>query len=602
MKAHFAVVHCFFVSSRKQHNPLFLKTKKAVKKDAPDICSSQLIFYNCYFRCIIQKSCYNIYRVTVQIGVMSMGIYVNPDNRRFLQAVHSEIYIDKSRLISVTNKKLNTEQKCICVSRPRRFGKSINLAMLAAYYSKGCSSAEIFDKLAISRYQSYAEYLNQYNVIYINMQDFLSRSRDIDNMLQRLEKRLFKEFLEEHPGIDLDPDDGLTFWMEDFYKATEKKPFVILIDEWDCVMREHRNNKEALEIYLDFLRNWLKDKEYIALAYMTGILPIKKYGTHSALNMFDEYSMLSSKGIEKCIGFTDKEVAKLCRKYRINFDDMKLWYNGYKLNGTDLYCPRSVVKAVTEKHFGGYWTETETYEALAKYIAMNFDGLHDTIEKLLADQPQPTDTRTFSNDMITFTNKDDILTLLVHLGYLGYIPDKQTVYIPNKEIADEFVVSMKATGLWRETIETVMKSKQLLADTLQGNSDIVAQEIERVHDSNSSTLNYNNEQSLRFIILIAYYYAKEQYEIIQELPTGKGFADIVFIPKHNVDAAVYPPMVIELKWDENAQTAIQQIKDRNYPEKLKSFEKVLLVGISYTRDIKDHNKKHQCMIEEYQMK
>lgn len=601
MKAHFAEVHCFFVSSRKQHNPLFLKTKKAVKKDALDICSSQLIFYNCYCRCIIQKSCYNIYRVTVQIGVMSMGIYVNPDNRRFLQAVHSEIYIDKSRLISVTNKKLNTEQKCICVSRPRRFGKSINLAMLAAYYSKGCSSAEIFDKLAISRYQSYAEYLNQYNVIYINMQDFLSRSRDIDNMLQRLEKRLFKEFLEEHPGIDLDPDDGLTFWMEDFYKATEKKPFVILIDEWDCVMREHRNNKEALEIYLDFLRNWLKDKEYIALAYMTGILPIKKYGTHSALNMFDEYSMLSSKGIEKYIGFTDKEVAKLCRKYRINFDDMKLWYNGYKLNGTDLYCPRSVVKAVTEKHFGGYWTETETYEALAKYIAMNFDGLHDTIEKLLADQPQPTDTRTFSNDMITFTNKDDILTLLVHLGYLGYIPDKRTVYIPNKEIADEFVVSMKATGLWRETIETVMKSKQLLADTLQGNSDIVAQEIERVHDSNSSTLNYNNEQSLRFIILIAYYYAKEQYEIIQELPTGKGFADIVFIPKHNVDAAVYPPMVIELKWDENAQTAIQQIKDRNYPEKLKSFEKVLLVGISYTKNIK-HNKKHQCIIEEYQMK
>ena len=530
-----------------------------------------------------------------------MGIYVNPDNRRFLQAVNSEIYIDKSRLISVTNKKLNTEQKYICVSRPRRFGKSVNLAMLAAYYSKGCSSADIFDKFAISRYKSYSEYLNQYHVIYINMQDFLSRSKDIDNMLQRLEKRLFKEFLEEKPGIDLDPDDGLAFWMEDFYKATEKKPFVILIDEWDCVMREHRNNKEALEIYLDFLRNWLKDKEYIALAYMTGILPIKKYGTHSALNMFDEYSMLSSKGIEKYIGFTDKEVSKLCRKYRINFDDMKLWYNGYKLNGTDLYCPRSVVKAVTEKHFGGYWTETETYEALAKYIAMNFDGLHDTIEKLLANQSQPVITRTFTNDMITFTNKNDILTLLVHLGYLGYNSADKTVYIPNKEIADEFVVSMESTGLWKETIETVMKSRQLLTDTLQGRSDIVAQEIERVHDSNSSTLNYHNEQSLRFIILIAYYYAKEQYEIIQELPTGKGFADIVFIPKHNVDITTYPPMVIELKWDDTAQTAIQQIKDRNYPEKLKSFEKILLVGISYTKDIKDNNKKHQCIIEEYQM-
>ena len=232
---------------------------------------------------------------------------------------------------------------------------------------------------------------------------------------------------------------------------------------------------------------------------------------------------------------------------------------------------------------------------------MNFDGLHDTIEKLLAGQPQPVVTRTFTNDMVTFKNKNDILTLLIHLGYLGYNSFDKTVYIPNKEIADEFVVSMEATGLWKETIETVLQSRQLLSDTLQGNADIVAQAIEKVHDSNSSILNYNNEQSLRFIILIAYYYAKEQYEIIQELPSGKGFADIVFIPKHNVDAEKYPPMVVELKWDDTVKTAIKQIKDRNYPDKLKSFEKILLVGISYEKDI-EKNKKHKCIIEEYRIK
>ena len=524
-----------------------------------------------------------------------MGIYLNPNNGRFLQAVNSRIYVDKSPLIAFTNERIGTEQKNICVSRPRRFGKSVNLAMLAAYYSKGCDSRDLFSDLSIASSESYSNHLNQYNVIYINMQDFLSRSKDIENMLQRLEKRLFKDLHTANPEVDLDIDDGLAFWMEDFF-SVDKVPFVILIDEWDCVMREHMNDKESQRVYLDFLRNWLKDKEYVALAYMTGILPIKKYGTHSALNMFDEFSMLSSKGIEKYIGFTDEEVINLCGQYDVSFDDMKSWYDGYRLNGVELYCPRSVIKAIDERIFGGYWTETETYEALAKYIAMNFDGLHDTLEELLADQPQTVDTRTFTNDMVTFANKDDILTLLIHLGYLGYESADKTVYIPNKEIADEFVVSMKATGLWKETIATVLQSRQLLADTLQGKSDVVAQAIEKVHDSNSSVINYNNEQSLRFIILIAYYYAKEKYEIIQEMPSGKGFADIMFIPKHNVDTAVYLPMVIELKWDQAAQTAIGQIRGRNYPERLKGFEKILLVGISYDKD----SKKHECIIEEYQ--
>ena len=276
---------------------------------------------------------------------------------------------------------------------------------------------------------------------------------------------------------------------------------------------------------------------------------------------------------------------------------MKLWYDGYRLNGIELYCPRSVVKAVSSESFGGYWTETETYEALAKYIAMNFDGLHDTIEKLLAQQPQPVNTRNFTNDMITFANKDDILTLLIHLGYLGYDAENKTVYTPNKEIADEFVVSMQATGLWKETIDTVMKSRKLLQDTLECNSKAVGEAIEKVHERNSSVINYNNEQSLRFIILIAYYYAKEHYDIVQEMPSGKGFADIMFIPKPITDIQSYPPMVVELKWNNSAEAAISQIKNKNYPAALESFERVLLVGIGYEKD----GKKHQCIIEECQI-
>ena len=303
--------------------------------------------------------------------------------------------------------------------------------------------------------------------------------------------------------------------------------------------------------------------------------------------------MLNSAEYTKYIGFTNEEVSALCEQYNVSFSDMKEWYDGYDLEGTELYCPNSVVRSVEEHKFLGFWTETETYEALAKYIAMNFDGLKDTVEKLLAGEEQPVDTRSFTNDMITFANKDDILTLLIHLGYLGYHADRKTVFIPNREIADEFVTCMKVTGLWKETIETVLASRQLLSDTLKGNAKKVAEAIETAHRRNSSILNYNNEQSLRFIILIAYYYGRESYDIVQEMPGGDGFADIVFIPKPFVDSAAFPPMVVELKWNGSAESAIQQIKDKHYPDVLSGYRQVLLVGINYDKD----SKKHECVIE-----
>ena len=526
-----------------------------------------------------------------------MGIFVNPGNDRFKQALNSKIYIDKSKLIFFTNERLNSEQKYICVSRPRRFGKSINLGMLAAYYSKGCDSREMFQNLAIAQDESYQKHLNKYNVIYLNMQRFLSSSNNINDMLKLVEKRIKNDLKKEFINKVSDFDDDLSFCLEEIYNETGLS-FIFLIDEWDCVMRENMNNKDAQKKYLDFLRNLLKDQSYVALAYMTGILPIKKYGSHSALNMFDEYSMLESVPIQNYTGFTDEEVKDLCEKYEIDFENMKSWYDGYDIEGTELYCPRSVLKSIETKKFSNYWTQTEVYEALSNYIAMNYDGLHDTVEKLLAGEEIEIDTGTFQNDMVTFHCADDVLTLLVHLGYLAYKSDSKCVYIPNKEVRDEFVRSMRITGLWKETIEAVMKSKQLLADTLSGKADIVADCIRKVHEKNSSILNYNNEQSLRFIVLIAYYYAREQYNIIQELPSGEGFADIVFIPKPFVDITKYPPMVVELKWNQTAETAIAQIKNKKYPDSLDGFDKILLVGINYHKD----SKEHECKIEEFYIK
>ena len=534
----------------------------------------------------LMEICYNVLIMQLEAGDHIMGIFLNPGNDSFAEALNSEIYVDKSGLISITNKRIKTKQKYICVSRPRRFGKSVNLGMLAAYYSKGCDSRELFDGLAVSKDEGYPDHLNKYNVIYLNMQQFLSSSKDINDMLGLLKTRVIKELLEEYPGSMTDPDD-LAFSLEEIYTAFGE-PFVFLIDEWDCVMRENMDNKDAQKIYLDFIRNLLKDKTYVALAYMTGILPIKKYGSHSALNMFREYSMLKSAAFSRFSGFTNIEVRKLCKQQNMDFDLMQAWYDGYKLDNTELYCPNSVVQAIEEQSFDSYWTKTEVYEALSNYIAMNYDGLHDTVEKLLAGEEIEIDTGTFQNDMVTFHCADDVLTLLVHLGYLAYRSDTKCIYIPNKEVRDEFVRSMKITGLWKETIGVVLRSKQLLADTLLGKERVVADCIRHVHEQNSSILNYNNEQSLRFIVLIAYYYAREQYNIIQELPAGEGFADIVFVPRPFVDITKYPPMVVELKWNKTADAAIAQIKNKKYPDALQGYNKTLLVGINYDKDTKEH--------------
>lgn len=520
-----------------------------------------------------------------------MGVLLNPKNTKFQQSLNSEIYVDMSGMIKFTNKYMNTEQKYLCISRPRRFGKSMTLNMLAAYYSFGCSSKSQFENLEIAQSEDFEKNLNKYNVIFINMQEFLSNSNNMDEMLDLLKRRILRELKQEFSEYDIYIEDGLTFCMYDIYHQTEKQ-FVILIDEWDCIFREHKHDKTSQEKYLDFLRDWLKDKDYVALAYMTGILPIKKYGTHSALNMFTEYSMIDAEPLTRFVGFTENEVEKLCRKYNMDLDEMRYWYDGYKLNNSEhIYSPRSVVTAINKNNFNNYWTETETYEALKVYITMNFDGLHDTVERLLAGEKEQINIRSFTNDMVTFECRDDVLTLLVHLGYLGYNSDTKEVFIPNKEIRDEYFTAMSVSGLWKEAIDAVKGSKQLLKDTWSLDSDAVARAIEKIHQENVSVLQYNDENALSYIVSLAYYAAKKYYYIVRELPSGKGFADIAFI--HRNDNGEYPAMIVELKQNKSADTAIEQIKRKEYESALKDCKNILLVGISYDKE----SKKHACIIK-----
>ena len=518
-----------------------------------------------------------------------MGILLNPDNIDFQEALNSEIYIDKTELMLYTNKVLRTEQKYICVSRPRRFGKSMAANMLTAYYSRGCDSRGMFSKYKIAKADSFEKYLNKYNVIHINMVKYLDEAKDIKEMLKFLEEDIIDEITEEFPDAKFPRRVTLINVLDKIF-AQFKISFVFIIDEWDCIFRKHTNDTDAQTKYLDFLRNLLKNQSYIALAYMTGILPIKKYGEHSAINVFYEYSMTDAKPISEFTGFTEDEVKSLCEKYNKPFEQMKRWYDGYCLDGISIYNPKSVVESILRNNFGNYWTSTETYEALKVYIEMNFDGLKDTIIELLAGQKAVIDTTTFTNDMVTFNTKDDVLTLLIHLGYLTYNSDTKEVSIPNYEISEQFASTIRVMG-WSEVANSLKNSDELLKATLACDEEKIAELIEQSHQDNTSILKYNDENSLSCVLSLAYYSARKSYIIERELPAGKGFADLVFKPRSN---NINPAMIVELKYDSSAESAIEQIKEKQYMDCLKNYSgEVLLVGINYDKE----SKKHSCKIE-----
>ena len=453
-----------------------------------------------------------------------MGNYLNPGNDMFYKMVHSEIYVDKTGLIGYCNHVINTMQRYICVSRPRRFGKSMAANMLSAYYSRECDSEKLFEGLEISKESGFKKHLNQYDTIFLNMQEFLSRTGDVDKLIDRIKKLVIRELKAEHPDVDYFDDTDLVESMQDIYRE-KKIPFVVIIDEWDCIFREYKQDKEAQEKYLNFLRDLLKDKGYIHLAYMTGILPIKKYGTHSALNMFDEFSMISPGPLASYVGFTETEVEALCRQYKADMSEVKSWYDGYSFEKEkSIYSPRSVVNCMRFEKIENYWNQTETFEALQFYIDMNFDGLKDDVLSMIAGEKVPVNTGSFTNDMTTFRTEDDVLTLLIHLGYLGYDSNEKCVFIPNNEIRSEYVNAVSVSD-WGEVSQALKNSADILNAIWQRRPEQVAEGIRQAHFE-TSHIQYNDENALSYTISLALYAARNFYTVHCELAGGKGFADM----------------------------------------------------------------------------
>ena len=524
-----------------------------------------------------------------------MGMYLNPGNSGF-KRILKDYYVDKTGMIELINNRIDSMANLICISRPRRFGKSYAARMLCAYYDCTCKSHDLFKNFAISTSDDYNKHLNQYNVIYLDIAGFISdvrrRNGNIKAIANEITDVIRSELISDRP--ELKDKMRVSECMIAYVNATKKK-FVFIIDEWDAVIREAKDDPDTQEAYLDLLREWFMGGQYttqvVAAAYMTGILPIKKDGSESAVSDFMEFTIVQPGPFVQYTGFTESEVKGLCEKYNMSFQQAKQWYDGYEFKRCEsIYNPYSVMMAMQMGEFKSYWRKTSKAESLKTYVGMNMDDLQDKIMRLIAGEPIEVYTDDFENDFETFNSSDDVLTLMIHLGYLTYDDETSQARIPNKELRIEFKRLLNRPSNKR-LADLVRESERLLKDTLNGNETAVVESIKRVRDTNYAPMYYNNEQSLRYVIKFAYIVCVDYYLKVEELPSGHGIADVVFIPKKDTSL---PAMIVELKWNEAAESAIAQIKDRNYPAILNDYGgELVLVGINYDQKTKDHS----CKIE-----
>ena len=520
-----------------------------------------------------------------------MGVYINKGNEGFRRALNSE-YVDKTGLIAVVNKTLDTERAFTCVTRSRRFGKSMAVDMLRAYYDKSCDSRYLFKGLKISDDPSFEQYLNKFPVISLDITDFTTRYHDA-SIVDHIQQSIIKEMLSAYPDVRIEDGDDLMDLLIKIHILTGEK-FLMFIDEWDAICREFSDKPEIMDRYVNMLRRMFKggsSKDVFVGVYMTGILPIKRYNTESAMNNFWEYSAISPCGMESYFGFTPSEVERLAEKSVVTAAELREWYDGYSIgNEPSVYNPYSVIQAVTRGECESHWLRTGAFTSVASYINMNFEGLKDDILYMLGGGHCDVDVMEFENDPAMIRCKDDVLTILIHLGYLAYDRSRHLCYVPNKEVSDVMERAVKACN-WEHVNKALNASKALLYATLSGDEAAVAANIDLAHDDNTSILSFNDENSLACVISIAYYYAKNDYIMHREYPTGKGLADIVFMPRPGRDL---PALVIELKYNKSAEAAIEQIRRKQYPAKMAEYTgSILLVGINYNKETKVHS----CRIE-----
>lgn len=516
-----------------------------------------------------------------------MSIYINTNKglENYKMLKRGKYFVDKSQIIEIINQRINTNDRFICITRPRRFGKSSIADMLSAYYTKNYDSKDIFNELNISKSSSYLENLNKYNVINIQFNEIPDEIGTYKDYIENIKRGLKSDIKSVFKNIDFDNTDSISRML-----TKTKEKFVFIFDEWDYIFS---NNlfKENQDEYLEFLRNLLKDKSYVSLAYMTGVLPIKKYSSGSALNMFDEDTMLNDFIYGNYFGFTEKEVIKLCEKQnKITFEEISEWYNGYtNSDGYKIYNPRSVVKALQNGRCISYWTNTGAMNEVKEYLKYNIlDVREDVIKMVDGLSVKIIINEEFRAGQNTPKTRQEIYSAMIVLGFLSYY--EGFLKIPNKELMKEFenAISDEAFGYVSKIINN---SENMLNATLNQDSNKVAEILHDIHNSEIPILQYNDENSLSCVVTLSYLKARDLYRIVREEKTGKGYADFTFHPRRKGDTAI----ILELKKDEKVDKALKQIKEKGYTQKFIEEQEYNIIAVAICYDSK--TKEHHCKIE-----
>ena len=524
-----------------------------------------------------------------------INIYLNPSNVGFKEILKADIYVDKTMLISKLNNFIDKGNKYICISRPRRFGKTIAANMMCAYYSKGCDSREIFKDLKISKADNYEKYLNKLNFIKIDVAGEFQTAKDKVNMLDKLTAKVKKEFVNQFVGVDFSDCESIADCMMAVYVATGET-FVMLLDEYDSLVRMNIT-KELFDEYLQFLNGLFKNdtlRPAISLAYITGILPVIRDKVQSKLNNFEEYTILDAMELAEFVGFTDEEVTALCDKYQINHTECKNWYQGYHQYNFEIYNPESVVKSIKDRRFAGHWNRTSSYSVIVDRLKDNFDGMKDGVVRMVSGENIKVNVTRYMNTMTDFRSKDDAFTYLIHLGYLAYDFVTGTCRIPNKEVRMEWFNALEDDKNYKVTDQIIKASEELLVQTLALNGKAVAEALDLSHINVTSNRNYNNEDALASAVYLAFIDALNYYTCTKEATAGKGFADLIYTPLH--PDGKYPPMIVELKQHSTPSNALKQIESKEYFHAFDFYKgKVIFVGINYDKDTKTH----ECEVKEW---
>lgn len=537
-----------------------------------------------------------------------MGMYLNSISPYYLykSEASSPYFVDKSLLLKELFPLAEAGNRHVCITRPRRFGKTVMANMVGAFFGRGTDSGDVFHKLKISEEKGYQKHLNQHNIIYIDFSVVDDECTSYKEYMDGIKETLKSDLHAAYPDVCFREKSPVR---EDFMQvfASRNERFLFVFDEWDAVFHMPFVTENEKKSYLLFLKGLLKDKPYVSLAYMTGILPIAKYSSGSELNMFIEYTMASETKFGEDFGFSEAEVDMLYQRYQskcieqrekmfVTREGLRTWYDGYYTKtGERMYNPRSVTASLSNNNLGNYWTSSGPYDEIFYYIEHNVDDVCKDLALMVSGEGISAKIQEYAATSMNLISRGEIFSAMVVYGFLSYYKGK--VYIPNKELMDKFDEMLQKEPSLGYVYNLAKESERMLQATLHGDTDIMGEILDQAHNTETPILSYNNEVELAAIVNLVYLSARDRYRIEREDKAGKGFVDFIFYPEEKGDIGI----ILELKVDDTPENAINQIKEKQYALRFKGklgetpkyTGEILLVGISY----KKTEKIHQCRVE-----